>query len=295
MTLLSAVPRLFVVLLSLIASSTSQEDEIKAEIKFVNVSEKEVMINWYNAASEGFVSVGGIAPGLGFNMASFVGHKFSYDVEGITHTFVVKDPESSVVLGPDHFRVKCSTTEGDIHANIIPNWSPLGAARFLHLVRIGYFNGCALNRVVKNFLTQFGMSSDFAARTTWRQESIADDTPLFDVPFQPGYLSYAGSGPSSRTTEIFVVMPDVSDHQLKFFGTNPWETPFGYVEPEDLHVVNKWYSYGDVVPFGDGPDSQKIYHEDGYDYLSREFPKMSYIKNCEITSSESKTTTGEEF
>lgn len=297
MILLSALPRLFIVLLSLVVSSKSQEDETtveahdnetEVEVRFTNLMEHKVEINWYDNPSEEFVRANTILPGSGVIMTSGIGHTFSYDMEGTTHTFTVQDHNSNVVIGPDHFFVKCSTTEGDIHLNVIPQWSPLGAARFIDLVRIGYFNQCALNRVVKKFLTQFGISSDFEARTHLRQATIHDDAPpLVDgnvMPFQPGYLSYAGSGPDSRTSEIFMVMPDAEEHQVKAFGTNPWETPFGFVEPVDFHVMDKWYSYGDIAPFGDGPDPQKIYEEDGYEYLRREFPAMSYIHNCEIIS-----------
>merc|ERR1711862_319604 len=73
--------------------------------------------------------------------------------------------------------------------------------------------------------------------------------------------------------------------QLDHFGVNSWETPFGFVDQEDLEdVVAKWYSsYGDMSPWGNGPDPQKIYQKDGYDvYLKQNFPLLSYIKKCEI-------------
>lgn len=295
MILSSAFNTFVIVLISCIVASSSREDESETQVQFTNVSEEDVVIKWYNHANKSFVNVGDIASGNGFTMSTGIGHTFSYIVGGVEHEFTVEDSKSNVVIGPEHFRVKCSTTEGDIHANIIPSWSPFGAARFIHLVRIGYFNGCALNRVVKGFLTQFGISSDMTMRNDWRQKTIADDIPIFDLPFRPGYMSYAGSGPSSRSTEVFIAMPDVSEQQLKHFGTNPWETPFGYVLRGDLHVLDKLYSYGDIVPFGKGPDPQKIYLKDGYDYLKREFPAISYINSCEIMSPKSKTREVDEF
>ena len=57
----------------------------------------------------------------------------------------------------------------------------------------------------------------------WRSASIEDD-PSVGQPFKPGTLAYAGSGPNSRTTEMFVVMPGTPAGQLQHFGTNPWET-----------------------------------------------------------------------
>ena len=104
--------------------------------------------------------------------------------------------------------------------------------------------------------------------------------------FQPGYMSYAGSGKDSRSTEVFIVMPGTLQRQLDYFGTNSWETPFGYVEMDDVNnVVAKWHSYGDIPPYGNGPDPQRIYQKDGYEYLKQEFPQMSYIQTCSIIDS----------
>jgi len=281
-----------ILLLSHRALSISTENE--SIVYFSNVSEEDVLIKWYADPSATPEIFDTIASGDGFTIASAIGHNFVYTVRGVEHIFTVEDEKSAVIIGPEHFRVKCYTTEGTIRVNIIPGWSPFGAARFLHLVRIGYFKGCALNRVVKNFLTQFGISSDYVTRTNWRMESISDDVPIYDVPFQPGYLSYAGSGPLSRSTEIFIVMPGTSEQQLKHFGTNVWEIPFGYILPGDLHVLDKFSSYGDIVPFGNGPDPQKIYLEDGYSYLKQEFPAMTYIKNCEIVSPSSESRTSQD-
>jgi cyclophilin family peptidyl-prolyl cis-trans isomerase len=150
---------------------------------------------------------------------------------------------------------------------------------------MGYFDGCALNRVVKQFLTQFGISADYDMRTEWRSANIPDDAKQ-GIAFRPGFMAYAGSGPNSRSTEMFIVMPDTPPHQLGAFGTdNPWETPFAYVDETSLNeVVAKWYAYGDMPPWGQGPDPQKIYKEDGYEYLAKQFPRMDYMTECRIVS-----------
>ena len=127
-----------------------------------------------------------------------------------------------------------------------PFRAPRGAVRFLELVRVGLYNGVVLNRVVPKFLTQFGIAKDYEMRTDVMKMSIWDDFN-HRIPFEAGYVSFAGSGHDSRTSEIFIVMPDVSKAQLENFGENSWETPFGFVEG-DLSVLNKIYSgYGDMV------------------------------------------------
>lgn len=263
-------------LLDLVHASSS------AQAAFVNFSTDEVVIYWKNEHKENdLVKVGILMPYESFHLDTFTGHVFVYETKDSKGTLAVEEEKHFFALGPSEVLVQCSTTEGYIHAHIMPEWSPLGAARFLQLVDIGYFDGCALNRVVPQFLTQFGISANYDLRTAWRMENIKDDPPV-DVPFQPGYMSYAGSGPNSRSTELFIVMPDAPKQQLQYFGTNPWETPFGYVEEEDLQTVSKWYAYGDMPPWGEGPDPQIIYSEEGYNYLRDEFPDMIYIQSCKI-------------
>ena len=57
-----------------------------------------------------------------------------------------------------------------------PYWAPIGAHRFLQLVREQYYDGVAFNRVVPKFLTQFGIAKDYEQRSKWDSLTILDDT-----------------------------------------------------------------------------------------------------------------------
>mmetsp|Transcript_5801 Transcript_5801/g.14483 ORF Transcript_5801/g.14483 Transcript_5801/m.14483 type:complete len:343 (+) Transcript_5801:99-1127(+) len=291
----------------LLASSASAEERrtTHERMTFVNFSDKPVDLYWVdNSVPDGRRElVYAVKPFESYIAKTFSGHEFAYDWGGASYGTVVKGtttfdaetteydpykipPQVHVLGNVDEKKVVCGTSNGDIHITVKPFWSPLGAARFLHLLteEYRYFDGCALNRVVPKFLTQFGIGADFNQRSHFRRANIADD-PVHSprIPFQPGYMSYAGSGPDSRSTEVFIVMPNTPRHQLEYFGTNSWETPFGYVDPTDVHtVVGKWNSYGDMEPYGNGPDPQKIYMEDGYEYLERDFPELEYIEGCAI-------------
>jgi peptidyl-prolyl cis-trans isomerase A (cyclophilin A) len=165
-----------------------------------------------------------------------------------------------------------------------PYWAPRAASRFLELVRDGYYDGVAFNRVVPNFLTQFGIGKDYFTRTKERELTIWDDFTK-DIKFEPGTISFAGSGHDSRTTEMFIVMPGTSQEQLNKFGENSWETPFAVIEGDvEKSALTKIYSgYGDMPPFGKGPDSNRIYDVDGYTrYLPKSFPKLDYIDRCYV-------------
>jgi peptidyl-prolyl cis-trans isomerase A (cyclophilin A) len=221
---------------------------------------------------------------------AFPGHIFSYEYGKEVHFVGVQDGSEGEVFqvllaNKDEVLVRCSVVdeEDDEPLNIIvrPSWSPRGASRFLELVRIGYFNGVALNRVVPKFLTQFGISPNHEQRHEYGNKNLPDDPPA-GIKFEPGMLSYAGGGPDTRTTEVFVVMPDTEQSQLNYFGINPWETPFGYVPDVEDSPVARWHAYGDMPPWGEGPDSSKIYEQDGYEYLEREFPELDYLGTCVI-------------
>ena len=142
--------------------------------------------------------------------------------------------------------VNAGRTEASFDIMVQPHWAPRGAARFLELVRMGHYDGVVFNRVVPKFLIQFGIAKGYKERTGVQDVAIWDDYPR-NIAFEPGTISYAGSGFDSRTAEIFIAMPGASKDQLSKFGENSWETPFAFVEG-DLSVLNKIYSgYGDMV------------------------------------------------
>lgn len=94
------------------------------------------------------------AQGGELTFQTFPGHKFTYDYGGERHLVDVPEgqPEAYAVLlgGKDKVTVRCSvTTSGfterqPLEIRVVPWWSPLGASRFLNLVRAGYYDGCGM-------------------------------------------------------------------------------------------------------------------------------------------------------
>lgn len=262
------------------------QDGNQAQVTFVNFHSEDITLYFKNRQSDGELIE--IAVLKTFEMKiddTYLGHTFVYKYQnGYSEEMLVEDQSQIFGFGPNEFVVICSTTEGDIRMIVLTEMAVIGAARFLELVSSGYYDGSALHRVVPNFLTQFGISPDYEMRTTYRHLTIPDDENL-DYHFEVGFLSFAGSGKDSRSTEVFIVMPGASEDQLESFGDNSWETPFGYLIMSDvIDVASKWYSYGDMPPWGEGPDPRLIYEENGYNYLQKEFPELSFIEKCEITS-----------
>lgn len=108
--------------------------------------------------------------------------------------------------------------------------------------------------------------------------------PRRGIAFERGSLSFAGHGDHTRTGNLFFVMPDASDAQLEAFGHEPWDTPFGRVEPASYAATAKLLkTTSDTAPWGDGPDPDKL-HKWGYEYIERRpfKDKLSYFNNCAI-------------
>eukprot|EP01039_Chlorochromonas_danica_P011240 gene11241-12538_t len=173
------------------------------------------------------------------------------------------------------FRVSCETTKGQIEIEVYPEWAPVGAQHFLELVVDGFYTNISLFRCVPRFLTQFGIS-DQPEQLHWHAIRFRDDVPQPRRPILKHDVSFAGGGPHSRTTQIFIAFED-----LPFLGKEPWETPFGRVVEGEETLSALYKGYGDIPPFGKGPDQTEIYKE-GNSYIYRLFPKTDFLLSCVV-------------
>lgn len=277
--------------------------DVPMTLTFVNeMPNTPIEVFWENHVAGERKAEGTIPPRGGhIDVNTYVGHEFSYDLDGKRHYVSTQRANAlgqqyTILTGDkDAILVRCELqgTVGDdtdlysphLEINVKPYWAPRGASRFLELVRNKYYDGVAFNRVVPKFLTQFGIAKDYETRTEWESRPILDD--FREMRFEPGYIAFAGNGPDSRTTEIFIVMPGTEKEQLEYFGTNSWEAPFAVISNPEKSVLRNFYSgYGDMPPWGQGPDSEKIYDVDGYEYLAKNFPKLDYIERCYIVEEE---------
>jgi len=196
------------------------------------------------------------------------------------------EPSASAVL------VDCNTTKGAVTLALEPSWAPLGVKRYLELVEAGFFSEMPLFRCVDRFLCQFGYAD---AKLAWEQRfpAIQDDPALPHLRrFHRGYISAAGNGRGSRSTNFFVTLGE----HVESLGREPWETPLGFVLPADMQrTVARWEtSYGDMPPWGRGPDPNRIRAE-GRRYLASNFPKLDYWTGCRVRGSVVAAAAGEEM
>jgi peptidyl-prolyl cis-trans isomerase A (cyclophilin A) len=186
-------------------------------------------------------------------------------------------PESPAMNGkaPDTFRVAFETTRGDFVVEARRDWAPLGVDRFYNLVREGFFDGVRFFRVIGGFMAQFGISGDPQIAATWQGARIPDDPVVASN--TRGKVSFATSGPGSRTTQLFINYGDNS--RLDDMGFSP----IGEVV-EGMEVVDLLHSgYGEGAPRGRGPDQGRIQRE-GNAYLAGEFPDLDWIRSARIVA-----------
>ena len=170
------------------------------------------------------------------------------------------------------YTVELDTTKGAIVIDVHREWAPKGADRFYELVKNGYFTDVAFFRVISGFMAQAGISGDPALNAEWRAKRIQDD-PV-KASNTRGTVTFATSGPNSRTTQFFINFGDNS--RLDGMGF----APFGKVK--DMAPVDALYDgYGEGAPRGRGPSQGRMQTE-GNAYLRDGFPKLDYIKSAKI-------------
>lgn len=187
------------------------------------------------------------------------------------------NPSGATATAPETYVVKLETTKGDLLIDVNRAWAPRGADRFFNLVKIGYFDDVAFFRVVSGFMAQVGINGDPKVNGVWREARIDDD------PVDPtkasnkrGYVTFATSGPNSRTTQFFINFADNS--RLDGMGFSP----IGKLRDESLSVFDALNAeYGEGAPRGMGPNQGRIQSE-GNTYLKADYPRLDYIKKASV-------------
>lgn len=179
----------------------------------------------------------------------------------------------ATATAPPTFKVKMATTRGDFVVEVHRDWAPNGADRFYNLVKSGFFDGTKFFRAIEGFMVQWGINGDPAISAAWREARIKDD-PVKESN-KPGYITFATSGPDSRTSQVFINYGD--NARLDGMGF----APFGKII-QGMDVVNNLYKgYGEGAPRGQGPEQGRIQSQ-GNAYLEKDFPKLDAVKKATI-------------
>jgi len=145
-----------------------------------------------------------------------------------------------------------------------PDWAPKGAAQFLRLAKLGWYDECCVFRVVEDFVAQFGLPA----------KPRAEPAPILDDQVNQtnrrGTIVFATAGPDSRTSQLFVNRRDNPFLDSQGFA------PFGEVLDAGMDVVDSFY--GD---YGEQPDQGRIAKE-GNAYLQAQFPKLTCLSKVAV-------------
>ena len=135
-SLLLVVVMVVEVLMCLSSATNAQP----AKVSFVNYSEGPITVKWVDANGDK-VTIGTIEPYGQARSSASRGHTFLYDLpNGETVQYVMSGDDVHAIQIPSQISVLCSTTKGDLRITVKPKWSPLGAARFLELLRKEFGN-----------------------------------------------------------------------------------------------------------------------------------------------------------
>lgn len=174
---------------------------------------------------------------------------------------------SKASLAPADFKVRFDTSKGPFIVEVHRDWAPNGVERFYELVQSGYYDEARFFRVLPNFVVQWGIAKDPKVSAEWRQKTIPDD-PVKQSN-RLGYITYAKSGPDTRTTQLFINLADNVSLDAAGFA------PFGKVI-EGIDVVQNLFAGYRQTP------QQNLIQLQGNDYLQSQFPQLDYIKTARV-------------
>ena len=183
------------------------------------------------------------------------------------------NPSALNEQAPATYKARFDTSKGTFVILVHRAWAPRGADRFYNLVKNGFYTNVRFFRVLSGFMAQFGINGDPALMAKWRVARIADD-PVKQSNTR-GTISFATSGPNTRTTQVFINFGNNGALDRMGFA------PFGQVV-SGMNVVDALYAgYGEGAPQGNGPDQNRMQME-GNRYLSHDFKQLDYIKKATI-------------
>jgi peptidyl-prolyl cis-trans isomerase A (cyclophilin A) len=182
-------------------------------------------------------------------------------------------PPAQPEQAPALYKVKLTTTKGEVVIEVHRDWAPLGADRFYNLIKAGFYDKAKFFRAIPGFMVQFGINGDPAVSRAWKDQRISDD-PVVKSNTR-GYITFATAGRNTRTTQVFINLVD--NQRLDGSGFSP----FGQVV-SGMEVVDSFYTgYGEGAPNGMGPQQARIESE-GNSYLDRDFPRLDAIQSGTI-------------
>ena len=184
------------------------------------------------------------------------------------------NPAALTEQAPATYKARFDTSKGVFVIDVRREWAPVGADRFYNLVKNGFYDENRFFRVISGFMVQFGINGNPQVSTPWRNAQIKDDPVKQST--KRAFITFATSGPNSRTTQVFINFGDNARLDGMGFAS------FGQVST-GMNVVDQLYAdYGEGAPQGRGPNQGRIQGE-GNAYLTRDFPNLDFVRKATIS------------
>src|SRR6202162_872550 len=186
-------------------------------------------------------------------------------------------PGTLKARAPEVYKVKFTTTKGDVIIQVNRVWAPIGSDRFYNLVKGGFYKDAAFFRIVPRFVAQFGIPARPEVAAAWDHAYLVDDRVTQSN--KRGTLTFATAGPNTRTTQIFINFSDNAGLDGQGF------TPFGQVL-EGMELVENVFS-----GYDESPDQGRI-TAFGKAYLDKSFPNLDRIVTAVVLPADAPAAAG---
>jgi cyclophilin family peptidyl-prolyl cis-trans isomerase len=151
---------------------------------------------------------------------------------------------------------------GTLIIELMEEWAPIGVDHFVKLLESSFYDNVRLFRVVPNFIAQFGINGDPTTQTTWKKIVLPDDPVRHSN--ERGTITYATSGPNTRTTQLFINLKDNASLDLQGFA------PFARIIT-GLDLIDTIQDQ-----YREQPNQNQI-QQRGNEYLEENFPNLTFI------------------
>jgi peptidyl-prolyl cis-trans isomerase A (cyclophilin A) len=187
----------------------------------------------------------------------------------------LRNPAALKEQAPATFRANFDTSAGSFVIEVHREWAPIGADRFYNLVKNGFFDDVRFYRVIPGFMAQFGIHGNPTISAAWRKAVLKDEPAKQSN--KRGFVTYANAGANTRSTILFISFRDNS-----YLDKMPGFAPFGQVV-SGMEAADKIHSgYGESQDGGGKGPRQSLLEQQGNAYLTKEFPRLDYIKAATI-------------
>ncbi|MEX2272001.1 MAG: peptidylprolyl isomerase [Vicinamibacterales bacterium] len=178
---------------------------------------------------------------------------------------------------PERALVRFETSKGPLVIEVLREWAPGGADRFVNLAKYGYYDDARFFRVRPATWVQFGIAGDPAVARAWRIATFPDD------PFRQsnvrGTVAFAFAVPNGRTTQVFINLRDNSaSHDGEPF------VPFGRVV-EGMAAADAFNAEYREGLGGIRAGRQDAGFAEGNAFFRREYPRLDYIIRSSVKPS----------